>query len=551
VNLTDTQARDWIRQAVRKASYEKREELWDVILAELGTRRGARLLCLEDRYYLLTVALNRPDMKHPWLYARCREVEAAPDGFLDLWAREHGKSSIITFAGSIQEVLRDPEITIGIFSHTAPDAKKFVTQIKNELETNRILRVLFPEILWDDPTNDAPLWSAEKGIIVKRASNPREATVEGHGVVDSQPTGSHFRLMIFDDLVTALSVSTPEQVKKTTDMHALADNLGARGTDGLIRKWHIGTRYHFRDTYQELLDRGSLIPRIYPATDDGTRDGNPVLLTPEAWEIKKRDMPSHILAAQMLQNPAAGNEAMFKKEWLRWTEIRPATLNVAILVDPASSKKRSADSTVIHVWGVDTARNRYLLDGYHHKMSLSERWTALLNLYKRWTGEPGIQLVKVGYERYGATSDLEYFREKMEQMRFYFSIEELNWPRDSDERSKLDRIQRLEPDFRNGKIHFPFQNKIDGKASRELTKLQEQLVRESRAFQILQPTVRQDENGNLYRLHIRLTEEYLVYPFAPHDDGLDCASRWCDMDMHPPQIIDDRAIEPEVFVDGA
>ncbi len=34
------------------------------------------------------------------------------------------------------------------------------------------------------------------------------------------------------------SVSTPEQIKKTTLMHALADNLGARGADGLKRKWH-------------------------------------------------------------------------------------------------------------------------------------------------------------------------------------------------------------------------------------------------------------------------------------------------------------------------
>jgi len=111
----------------------------------------------------------------------------------------------------------------------------------------------------------------EKGIVVKRQYNPREGTIEAHGVVETQPVGSHFRLMIFDDLVTPASVSTPDQVKKTTIMHALADNLGARGPDGLKRKWHIGTRYHFGDTYQNLLDRKSLKPRIYPATDDGTR----------------------------------------------------------------------------------------------------------------------------------------------------------------------------------------------------------------------------------------------------------------------------------------
>src|SRR6202171_3737325 len=396
-----------VRHYLQSASFDEIEDRWAELLQEAGPKgqdAAQALLGRADRFYLLTVLLNRVDAKRPWLYARCREVEAEPDGCLDLWAREHYKSTIITFAGSIQEILKDPEITIGIFSHTRPDAAKFLAQIKGELETNEVLQALFPDIFYATPHKDSPLWSVEKGIVVKRRANPREATVEAHGVVETQPVGSHFRLMIFDDLVTPASVATPDQVKKTTVMHALADNLGARGPDGLKRKWHIGTRYHFGDTYQNLLDRKSLKPRIYPATDDGTRDGNPVLLTPEAWEITKRDQPTNVLAAQMLQNPAAGNEAMFKKEWLKFADIRPATLTVAIMCDPASSRKKSSDDTVIHVWGMDTARNRYLLDGYHHKMGLTERWTHIRDLRKKWTDTPGIQFIKVGYERYGSTS---------------------------------------------------------------------------------------------------------------------------------------------------
>jgi len=139
----------------------------------------------------------------------------------------------------------------------------------------------------------------------------------------------------------------------------------------------------------------------------------------------------------------------------------------------------------------------------------------------------------------------------MQQMGYHFPIHELNWPREADERSKLDRIQRLEPDFRDGKLYLPMVHLIDGKPSRELTKLQQQCKDEGRSFQIMQPTIRRDENDNVYRLHGRLIDEYLVYPFAPHDDGLDCASRWYDLEMNPPEVIDDVYIEPEVFVDGA
>ncbi|MEO1330834.1 MAG: hypothetical protein AAFW46_14355, partial [Pseudomonadota bacterium] len=161
-----------------------------------------RHLALTDLFFLGVYVLNRPDANNGWVFARAREVQAAPNGYLDLWARGHYKSSIITNWLTIQDILNDPEMTFGFFSHTRPIAKAFLRQIKQEFERNEWLRELFPDILWDNPRAQAPKWSEDEGIIVKRRGNPKESTVEAWGLVDGQPTSKHFSLLHYDDVVT-------------------------------------------------------------------------------------------------------------------------------------------------------------------------------------------------------------------------------------------------------------------------------------------------------------------------------------------------------------
>jgi len=71
---------------------------------------------------MLDYVLKRADLNRDWYFERCREVQAAPSGYLDLWGREHRKSSLIIFGLTIQDILNDPEITVGIFSYSRPIA---------------------------------------------------------------------------------------------------------------------------------------------------------------------------------------------------------------------------------------------------------------------------------------------------------------------------------------------------------------------------------------------------------------------------------------------
>ena len=172
-----------------------------------------RTACQTDLFWLLVYGLGRADANNDFVFDRCAEVQASPNGHLDLWAREHYKSSIITFALTIQDILNDPEVTIGIFSHTRPIAKGFLRQIKREFDGNETLKALFPEILWAKPDKEAPKWSEDDGLVVKRLGNPVPSTVEAWGIVDAQPVSRHFSHMVYDDVVTAGSVTGPDMMK--------------------------------------------------------------------------------------------------------------------------------------------------------------------------------------------------------------------------------------------------------------------------------------------------------------------------------------------------
>lgn len=499
-----------------------------------------------DRYYLLVGILDRADALHPWLYARCREVEAEPDGCLDLWARDHYKSTIITYSGIIQEIINDPEVTIGIFSHTKSISTAFSLQIRREFENNERFRTIYEDICWRR-TSQAKTWT-QAAWTVRRESNPKEATVEAHGLVDGQPTSRHFKHLVYDDVVTLESVNTPEQIKKTTEAWELSDNLGSKGD----RRWHIGTRYHFGDTYGVIIERGIVKVRKYPATHNGKPDGKPVFLDAATWERKKRTQRT-TLAAQMLQNPLADKEQTFLPEWLTAYELRPATLNVYIMADPSRGAHRTSDRTAMAVIGIDAAGNKYLLDGFCHRMKLSEKWTNLRHLHKKWSQMPGVAFVKVGYERYGQISDDQYFEEQMRREGYHFPLEELAWPREGGH-SKRERVERLQPDFEYGSFFLPTLVWVQGEGvctwrydeEQQLiayqrvernaagqpkpTALIRRLRERGQGYLEAKPIRRINEDGDPYDVTRILMEEMSFFPFATRDDFVDACSRIYDME---------------------
>ena len=71
------------------------------------------------------------------------------------------------------------------------------------------------------------------------------------------------------------------------------------------------------------------------------------------------------------------------------------------------------------------------------------------------------------------------------------------------------------------------------------------------AFRVFSPPRGVDHNKQAYSLVKVLLDQYLVHPFAKHDDFIDALSRIYDMEPVSPILIDQSMLEPELYEDGA
>lgn len=447
-------------------------------MREIETRKPAekiqayRYWCRNDLYFLMRYAMNRPFMEKQWFFDRCREVEENPDGYLDLWHRESGKSLTITIGKTIQDILIDPEITIGIFSHTRPMAKSFLRVVKREFENNALLKEWFPDILYDNPEKQSDKWAEDTGLIVRRKGNCPECTLEAHGLVDGMPTGRHFTLRVYDDVVTGDSASSVEQIQKTTDALDMSSNLGQVG--GKVRM--VGTRYCLGDSYDEYLKRGKIIPRIKPATDNGRVDGNPVFFTQAQWDDKLRDMSPAIIASQMLQNPLASDVTIFQPDWFQlWPADKelPYFEMVFLSLDGAFSEKSSADDSCLGALGVFKAvegSGKYsvmVLDNYMEKVAYPELRDEVIRQYGNKFGKNDKDVDGIIIENKASGSALIPELRKAGMAVYAYN------PGSLDKTSRANLVSHL---VRDGYLWLPESRHRKGYPMSWLAKLHEQLI---------------------------------------------------------------------------
>jgi phage terminase large subunit-like protein len=462
-----------------------------------------RTISPDDFFFFCYFVLDLP-INHPFLVARAYEVQRESHRTIDLWARGHWKSTLLTLAKPIHELIVNREERICIFSHTRSLAKAHLRKIKHELEQNRLLWWAFPDIFYHEPQKKSPKWSEDEGLYVRRNGNYPAASVEAWGLIEKMPAGKHFSIRIYDDIVTETAVQTKTQLEKVERQFKLSENLSTnkQGSQKAGRKRIIGTRYSHRDLYGGLIEiKGNTKwkVRLYPSEVDDKGEfcigGKPVLLAPEELEEKYADMGEYIYSAQMGQNPVSGGMQKFRRSWLK--EWNPHTtkpyMNIYLIGDPAEVDTTKTDYSSFFVIGTDHLKNYWVLDIVRERMELGQKWETIKNLVLKWNP------LHVGYEVNKGYSDVQYYEMMMQQEGVMFSIMPLKSYRGN---SKHKRIHDLQPIFERNKIILPVALAYEDKE-----KVVHDLVYEF------------------------IEDEYLLYPFGKHDDMLDTLSFILDPDM--------------------
>jgi len=165
---------------------------------------------------------------------------------LILMPRKHFKSTLFTVARAIQYLLIDQNCSIMIGNKVHGIAMKFLDEIKQHLESNKILRGLFPDIIPENPMRDSRKWTQEE-IYVLTTQVQRNPSVITYGL-DSGKTGMAFENAILDDMIDEETMRSKPLLEKTREFLAMMRYLMNPGN--VID--FIGTRYGFNDIYAQM-----------------------------------------------------------------------------------------------------------------------------------------------------------------------------------------------------------------------------------------------------------------------------------------------------------
>ncbi len=457
---------------------------------------AVRDLIENDLFYLLSEVLSDGKLEHSTTGERfywnqvyvdmCRGVEwqISQGGGIDVSGRGSGKSTVRTKAGNIQRMVKYPNSTGCIFSYQRRSSLKHFLKIKEELETNTILRTVCDDVFFWDPKNSAKIgettWSKNEGLRVKRRGGVvyGEHTLEYNAFIDGTPTGGRFDWLDFDDVEDYKALGSEEMVAKLhksydTSLFVLTEReikpAVMMFTNTIYDEGGLANRVlkKFEDTDPSRIRRrpGENLEERGDGPMGGTAQYPFTNETLYKWYQELEDPREY--ATQICCSFNAGADRRFAEDWLLFYNEQPErvarTCNIYICIDPSRGRN---DPTVIFVWGLGPDKKFKCLDISLRFLdpALPEFIEEIVRMVGKWKNL-GKRLVEIRVEQFGQSTFAELIAAGLQNHGYYEVIlpcaDNMRTGRFSS--GKKDReFERWARPAKDGEVMFPLPLKKGG-----------------------------------------------------------------------------------------
>ena len=439
-------------------------------------------------YTLIADLCKKPEDQH--------HVVAAPRG--------NAKTMIISVILPIWCIVLKKKNFIFLVSSTSRIAEQNLESIQHELMTNEELKEDFPEACGEGPVWRKEMIQTNNGVRVSALGAGKQ--LRGHLLKG----GVRPDLVINDDIDSEKNVSTIEQRDKHENWFT-KDLMGMKGAGQKMDVLVVGTVIHAKSLVANLLDpkrypgwKKHLFKAVYHFSEsekwmewetmykDYTRE-DPIEEAKQFYEENKEEMLKgtevlwpegddyyslmewrlnmgiRAFSSEKMNNPLDPSLKTFDTTILKYFDEDDVAGNLNLdfygSFDPASgTAKRIGDRSAIITLAKDRKTGvMYVIDAYIKHMQISECIEYIKQMHRKYN-----------YRKFGVDSDaLKLLKDYIER-----DIPDLNLILYDLRLKKEYRIQRLEPDVRNGRIRFR-------------------------------------------RTQLKLLEELEMYPQTEYDDGLD------------------------------
>lgn len=245
----------------------------------------------------------------------------APTRIARLMPRGHGKTEGVGVVFPTWAILSHPTIRVAVISKTkglaAERTEKIVDRVTHHASTFGV-----------------EIESHSRTELTTEANDHKEATVSPYGL-ESQLTGKHFDIILYDDIVDWENQRTETQRRNVRQyFRDYVKNLGARDSvlpNGAVQAV-IGTRKHPQDIYAtDILDAATWDSEVYRAIhpdDWGVVDRR-------AWNIRGTDGELYESIADLPPGVGIAPDGVVPQESVRvlWPDLQPPETLLYDVVD--------------------------------------------------------------------------------------------------------------------------------------------------------------------------------------------------------------------------